>query len=57
MDRPGRSILHVANAIAELDAAGVALISERQSVDGISPFRKAMMQAVTLFGGLGTVDN
>src|ERR1700722_12004035 len=28
IDRLGRSVLHVANALAELDAAGVALYSE-----------------------------
>jgi DNA invertase Pin-like site-specific DNA recombinase len=34
MDRLGRSVLHVAQAMAELDAAGVALISEQQGIDG-----------------------
>jgi DNA invertase Pin-like site-specific DNA recombinase len=52
MDRLGRSVLHVAMAMAELDAAGVALISEQQGVDGTSPFGKAMMQMATVFAEL-----
>jgi DNA invertase Pin-like site-specific DNA recombinase len=52
MDRLGRSVLHVAQAMAELDAAGVALISEQQGVDGTSPFGKAMMQMATVFAEL-----
>ena len=43
MDRPGRSVLLVAQAMEELDAAGVALISEQQGAGGTSPFGKAMM--------------
>ena len=31
IDRLGRSVLHVANALAELDAAGVALYSDQQA--------------------------
>jgi DNA invertase Pin-like site-specific DNA recombinase len=38
--------------MAELDAAGVALISEQQGVDGTSPFGKAMMQMATVFAEL-----
>jgi DNA invertase Pin-like site-specific DNA recombinase len=52
MDRLGRSVLHVAQAMAELDAAGVALISEQQGVDGTTPFGKAMMQMATVFAEL-----
>ncbi len=33
MDRLGRSVLHVEQAMAELDAADVALISEQQGID------------------------
>jgi DNA invertase Pin-like site-specific DNA recombinase len=33
IDRLGRSVLHVANALAELDAAGVALYSDQQAID------------------------
>ena len=32
IDRLGRSVLHVANALAELDAAGVALYSDQQAI-------------------------
>jgi DNA invertase Pin-like site-specific DNA recombinase len=52
MDRLGRSVLHVAQAMAELDAAGVALISEQQGVDGTTPFGRAMMQMATVFAEL-----
>jgi DNA invertase Pin-like site-specific DNA recombinase len=52
MDRLGRSVLHVAQAMAELDAAGVALISEQQGVDGTTPFGKAMMQMAIVFAEL-----
>jgi DNA invertase Pin-like site-specific DNA recombinase len=52
MDRLGRSVLHVAQAMAELDAAGVALMSEQQGVDGTTPFGKAMMQMATVFAEL-----
>jgi len=53
MDHLGRSVLHVAPAMAELDAAGVALISEQQGIDGTGPFGRAMMQMATVFAELG----
>lgn len=34
IDRLGRSILHVANAMAELDAAGLAFYSDQWAIDG-----------------------
>jgi DNA invertase Pin-like site-specific DNA recombinase len=37
MDRLGRSVLHVAEAMAELDAAGVALISEQEGMVSMAP--------------------
>src|SRR5665213_34417 len=52
MDRLGRSVLHVALAMAELDAAGVALISEQQGIDCTGPFGRAMMQMATVFAEL-----
>jgi DNA invertase Pin-like site-specific DNA recombinase len=52
MDRLGRSVLHVAQAMAELDAAGVALISEQQGIDATGPFGRAMMQMATVFAEL-----
>jgi DNA invertase Pin-like site-specific DNA recombinase len=38
--------------MAELDAAGVALISEQQGIDGTGPFGRAMMQMATVFAEL-----
>jgi DNA invertase Pin-like site-specific DNA recombinase len=52
IDRLGRSVLHVAQAMAELDAAGVALVSEQQGIDGTGPFGRAMMQMATVFAEL-----
>jgi Resolvase, N terminal domain len=52
IDRLGRSVLHVPQAMAELDAAGVALISEQQGIDGTEPFGRAMMQMATVFAEL-----
>jgi DNA invertase Pin-like site-specific DNA recombinase len=52
MDRLGRSVLHVAQAMAELDAAGVAPISEQQGIDATGPFGRAMMQMATVFAEL-----
>jgi Resolvase, N terminal domain len=48
----GRSVLHVASAMAEMDAAGVALYSDQQAIDSTSPFGKAMMQMACVFGEL-----
>ena len=52
IDRLGRSVLHVANAMAELDAAGVALYSDQQALDSTSPFGTAMIQMACVFGEL-----
>jgi DNA invertase Pin-like site-specific DNA recombinase len=52
IDRLGRSVLHVANAMAEMDAAGVSLYSDQQAIDSTSPFGKAMMQMASVFGEL-----
>jgi DNA invertase Pin-like site-specific DNA recombinase len=52
IDRLGRSVLHVASAMAEVDAAGVALYSDQQAIDSTSPFGKAMMQMACVFGEL-----
>jgi DNA invertase Pin-like site-specific DNA recombinase len=52
MDRLGRSVLHVALAMAELDAADVALVSLQQGVDGTAPYGKAMMQMAVVFAEL-----
>src|ERR1700733_2091884 len=52
IDRLGRSVLPVATAMAEMDAAGVALYSDQQAIDSTSPFGKAMMQMACVFGEL-----
>src|SRR3984957_10844276 len=43
---------HVASAIAELGAAGVALYRDQQAIDSTSPFGKAMIQMACVFGEL-----
>jgi DNA invertase Pin-like site-specific DNA recombinase len=43
---------HVASAMAELDAAGVALYSDQQAIVSTSPFGKAMIQMACVFGEL-----
>jgi DNA invertase Pin-like site-specific DNA recombinase len=50
IDRLGRSVLHVANALAELDAAGVALYSDQQAIDSTTPSGRAMIQMASVFG-------
>ena len=40
IDRLGRSVLHVASAMAEMDAAGVALYSDQQAIDMYQPLRE-----------------
>ena len=50
IDRLGRSVLHVANALAELDAASVALYSDQQGIDSSSPIGRAMIQMASVFG-------
>ena len=50
IDRLGRSVLHVANALAELDAAGVALYSDQQAIDSTTPMGRAMIQMASVFG-------
>jgi DNA invertase Pin-like site-specific DNA recombinase len=50
IDRLGRSVLYVANALAELDAAGVALYSDQQAIDSTTPTGRAMIQMASVFG-------
>jgi DNA invertase Pin-like site-specific DNA recombinase len=50
IDRLGRSVLHVANALAELDAAGVALYCDQQAIDSTTPMGRAMIQMASVFG-------
>ena len=53
IDRLGRSVLHVANALAELDAAGVVLYSDQQAIDSTPPMGRAMVQMASVFGEQG----
>jgi Resolvase, N terminal domain len=46
IDRLGRGVLHVACAMAELDAAGVALCSDQQAIDGTASFGRYRNGAV-----------
>jgi DNA invertase Pin-like site-specific DNA recombinase len=50
IDRLGRSVLHVANALAELDAGGVSLYSDQQGIDSTTPMGRAMLQMASVFG-------
>jgi DNA invertase Pin-like site-specific DNA recombinase len=43
-DRMGRSTARVAAALAELDAAGVAIYADREAMDATTPHGKAMLQ-------------
>jgi Resolvase, N terminal domain len=57
IDRLARSVLHVANALAELDAAGVALYSDQQAIDSTTPMGRAMIQMASVFGRTGKIDH
>jgi DNA invertase Pin-like site-specific DNA recombinase len=50
IDRLGRSVLHVANALAELDAAGIRLYCDQQGIDSSTPMGRAMIQMASVFG-------
>src|SRR5271165_4449359 len=50
IDRLGRSVLHVANALAELDTAGVRLYCDQQGIDSGTPMGRAMIQMASVFG-------
>ena len=50
IDRLGRSVLHVANALAELDAAGIRLYCDREGIDSTTPMGRAMIQMASVFG-------
>jgi DNA invertase Pin-like site-specific DNA recombinase len=50
IDRLGRSVLHVANALAELDAAGIRLYCDREVIDSSTPMGRAMIQMASVFG-------
>src|ERR1700686_610543 len=50
IDRLGRRVLHVANALAELDAAGIRLYCDQQGIDSPTPMGRAMIQMASVFG-------
>ena len=50
IDRLGRSVLHVANALAELDAAGIRLYCDQQGIDSSTSMGRAMIQMASIFG-------
>ena len=50
IDRLGRSVLHVANALAELDAAGIRLYCDQQGINSSTPMGRAMIQMASIFG-------
>ena len=57
IDRLGRSVLHVASAMAEMDAAGVALYSNQQAIDSTSPFGEGHDADGLRVRGTGTRDD
>jgi len=50
IDRLGRSVLHVANALAKFDAAGIRLYCDREGIDSSTPMGRAMIQIASVFG-------
>jgi DNA invertase Pin-like site-specific DNA recombinase len=42
--------LHVANALAELDAAGIRLYCDQQGINSSTPMGRAMIQMASVFG-------
>jgi DNA invertase Pin-like site-specific DNA recombinase len=50
IDRLGRSVLHVATALAELDAASVRLYCDQQGIDSSTPMDRAMIPMASVFG-------
>jgi DNA invertase Pin-like site-specific DNA recombinase len=49
IDRPGRSIAAVAGALAELDAAGVAIYADKEAMYATTPHGRAMLQMAAVF--------
>jgi DNA invertase Pin-like site-specific DNA recombinase len=52
IDRLGRSTAMVATALAELEAAGVAIYADKEAVDATTPHGRAMLQMAAVFGEL-----
>ncbi|HTR91203.1 MAG TPA: recombinase family protein [Trebonia sp.] len=52
IDRLGRSTAMVAGALAELEAAGVAIYADREAMDATTPHGRAMLQMAAVFAEL-----
>jgi DNA invertase Pin-like site-specific DNA recombinase len=52
IDRLGRSTAMVATALAELEAAGVAIYADKEAMDATTPHGKAMLQMAAVFAEL-----
>lgn len=52
IDRLGRSTATVSTALAELDAAGVAIYADREGMDATTPHGRAMLQMAAVFAEL-----
>src|SRR5206468_3937398 len=52
IDRLGRSTATVATALAELEAAGVAIYADKEGMDATTPHGKAMLQMAVVFAEL-----
>jgi DNA invertase Pin-like site-specific DNA recombinase len=50
IDRLGRSVLRVANVLAELDAAGIRLYCHQEGIDSSTLMGRAMIQMASVFG-------
>ena len=52
IDRMGRSTATVAAALAELEAAGVAIYADKEAMNATTPHGKAMLQMAAVFAEL-----
>jgi DNA invertase Pin-like site-specific DNA recombinase len=52
IDRMGRSTATVAAALAELEAAGVAIYADKEPMDATTPHGKAMLHMAAVFAEL-----
>ena len=49
IDRLGRSTRAVVNALADLEASGVAIYADKEAVDATTPHGRAMLQMAAMF--------
>jgi DNA invertase Pin-like site-specific DNA recombinase len=52
IDRLGRSTRAVVNALADLEASGVAIYADKEAVDATTPHGRAMLQMAAVFAEL-----